>query len=65
MSINLQAVISGVTLFSKNFKTVEQANKYMEKKLDEYRLEVEEVIESNNNTEYKCDNYNRFKLYCM
>ena len=57
----LEAIINNKLTSDKVFASRENANRYLEKLLDHYNLEVNEVVYKDNNhyQEFVCDNYNR------
>ncbi|MCI5745359.1 MAG: hypothetical protein MR270_03660 [Erysipelotrichaceae bacterium] len=60
----LEAIINKDTILHKNFVTREKANKYLEKILSEYNLNVEDIIYKNDvhHQEFVCNDYNRITI---
>ena len=65
MKYRLDAIINGEERISKVFSNRNKANKYLDKVLDIYNLEVNEIVNTNNskhNIEYICDGYNHISI---
>lgn len=58
----LESIINHKNLKSEFFLSIDRAEKHLEKLLNKYNLEVEEVVYNNNTNslEYVCDYYNKF-----
>lgn len=61
MKYRLEAIMNGERRVVKNFKTRDDANKYLAKLMDQSHLEVNEIISRNrkHDIEFVCDDYNR------
>ncbi len=60
----LDAIINNEELLHKNFIDREQADKYLERLLNKYNLEVSEIIYRDNkhSQEFVCNDYNRISI---
>lgn len=60
----LDAIINNEELVHKMFISREKADKYMEKILNKYNLEVDEIIYRDNkhSQEFVCNTYNRISI---
>ena len=60
----LEPIVNHKNLKSEFFLSMDSAEKHLEKLLNKYNLEVEEVVYNNNNDslEFVCDYYNKFYI---
>jgi hypothetical protein len=60
----LEPIVNHKNLKSEFFLSMDRAEKHLEKLLNKYNLEVEEVVYNNNNDslEFVCDYYNKFYI---
>ena len=58
----LEPILNQKIMKAEYFLSQERAEKHLEKLLNKYNLEVDEILENNEqeSLEFVCDNYNRF-----